>query len=101
MRHGDRQPLKAGYYWELSTGNIIFIPHRLMGDRRKRYLRIPAPLVVVLGPVLGLLYIVWLPLVGVVTLTGLGFQRLGQAFRAGGKALFLIATTRKEHDKRP
>lgn len=99
MRYGDRQPLKPGYYWELSTGNIVRVPSLQMGDRRKRYLRVPALLVLLLGPLLGLLYVIWMPLAGFAVLVALLLRRLARSIRAVGKAVSVVVAAGRQHDK--
>ncbi len=95
MRYEDRQPLKAGYYWEMATGTIVHVRSPQMGDRRKRYLRIPVFLFIPLAPVLGLFYITALPLVGLVMLIAIVAKRLARGIRSGARAIFLrMASTR-------
>lgn len=101
MRYEDRQPLKAGYYLELATGKMVFIPNLTMGDRRKRYIRIPAPLILPLGPILGFFYVIFLPLITIYVVATIIARRLARTARAGGKAIGLMVAARREHDKGP
>ncbi|MDO8491928.1 MAG: hypothetical protein Q7T04_07945 [Dehalococcoidia bacterium] len=99
MRYGDRQLLKAGYYLELATGRMVFISHLTMGDRRKRYIRIPAPLILSLGPILGFFYIIFLPPISIYVVATIVARRLTRMARAGGRAIGLMVAARREHDK--
>ena len=58
-------PGKPGIYLELATGEWLQYKGGLLpGAEGDRYLRIPAPLVILLGPLMGALYVVSLSFVG-------------------------------------
>jgi len=94
-KHGG-QRVKGGTYWSLSNGEFITIPEEygvLPGGSELRYLRGPLPMVMVVGPLLGLAYIIFLPLVGFITLfvTVLG-RLLVRGARAVGRATLQVVT---------
>ncbi|MDO8472569.1 MAG: hypothetical protein Q7T05_01985 [Dehalococcoidia bacterium] len=60
-----------GVYVGLRTGEFVTIPKEggeLPGKETVAYIKIPAALAAVLGPILGLTYVIFLPLVGLITL---------------------------------
>ncbi len=62
---GDR--VGKGTYWNFSNGERIDIDAEgvLAGDGGTAYYRIPATSVVLMGPVIGLVYAVFLPFIGI------------------------------------
>ena len=83
---------KAGTYFGVVGGEWVTIPRGggvLPGRHEARYLRTPLPLVVVLGPLAGLAYIIFLPLIGVLvvaqTLVRKAAIKIGALFAALGK----------------
>lgn len=72
---------KEGTYWSLKTGEFVAIPSNgglLPGEGERRYVRTPMALVIVAGPMMGLLYLIFLPLLGIVGLASFLSQRLAQ-----------------------
>lgn len=62
---------KGGIYVSLRTGEFITVPKdggELPGEASVRYARMPAAIAAVLGPVVGLAYVIFLPAVGLITL---------------------------------
>lgn len=80
--------VKAGTYWKLSNGECVTVPGEggvLPGGKEMRYLR--KPLVAVAGPLMGLLFLIFLPFIGIVVVASLAAYRLGQALKAMGRAV--------------
>ena len=65
-----------GTYWDLTNGERIDIETEgtLPGDSGKTYYRMPAAGVLLLGPVIGLVYAVFLPFIGIAMLLKLVMQ---------------------------
>lgn len=64
--HGGEQ-VRKGSYWDRKTGEVIHVGpegSRLPGGADVRYWKMSEAAMVVLGPLLGLLYVVFLPLLG-------------------------------------
>ncbi len=100
MRYEDRHPLNKGYYWELATGRILYVPGPQMGDRRKHYVRIHPFFIVPLGPLFGLLYVIWLPLVAIIFVGSLIVGKVRRGVRAGGGAISPEVGAGQEHRER-
>lgn len=92
LEHRGSEFRTAGYYWNLSTGEFIAIPQGggLLPDAKGRYLKIPGPFMPILAPVLGGLFIIFLPLIGIVLVIGLVLRRLAQALGTGGRGLLVL-----------
>ncbi|MGD2079679.1 MAG: hypothetical protein PVG55_02710 [Nitrospirota bacterium] len=58
-----------GSYWDLSSGRREDIEQEgtLPGDENSTFVRVPSMLMLLLGPVLGLLYVIALPFIGIAT----------------------------------
>jgi len=64
--HGGEQVSK-GSYWDRRTGEVVHVGpegSRLPGGADVSYWKMSEPVMVVVGPLLGLLYVVFLPLIG-------------------------------------
>ncbi len=69
--HRGGEQVTRGIYWSLASGEFFQSPSQgtvLPGGPDRRYLWMPAPVVLVLVPLIGLVYIMFLPLVGIVGL---------------------------------
>ena len=87
---------KAGAYWGLKTGEFVTVPRGgglLPGDENRQYVKAPLGLVIVVGPVMGLLFLIFLPLLGIVGLATFGGRRLAQK-AAEGRQSFVQARMR-------
>ena len=59
--------VKSGFYWNLAKWEIVMVPKEggvLPGSEGHRYLRMPSLLLLVLAPLMGGLYVVFLPFIG-------------------------------------
>jgi hypothetical protein len=82
--------VEKGTYWELSSGKRIDVANEaiLSGDNSSTYLRISAGFMLLAGPVIGLLYVVLLPFIGIATVTALAARKVvGGVFNLVGKSL--------------
>lgn len=60
---------ERGVYISLRTGEFVTIPKEggeLPGTAAVRYIRTPAAVAAILGPIVGLAYVIFLPLIGIV-----------------------------------
>jgi len=86
------QRVKAGTYWNLANGNRVQMEEEgvLAGDAKTRYIKAPAVVMLAAAPVLGLLFAVFLPFIGIamtVTLVGRKLAE-GAASAAAGSMSF-------------
>lgn len=66
-RHTGGNDVKSGFYWNLAKWELTTIPREggpLPGGGDDRYLRVPVVAMLLLAPVMGGLYVVFLPFVG-------------------------------------
>ncbi len=83
-RGGTR--VKAGFYFNVARWNLVVVPKGggvLAGTDKDRYARVPALVLLGLAPVMGGLYVMFLPFIG--------FAMVAAA--AGTKALDLVRKT--------
>jgi len=80
------QTVQSGTYWDIMNGARIDMDTEgaLPGGDKAKYIKASPAAVLLTGPILGLIYIVALPIMGVVTALGLLLQKtLGGAFNLG------------------
>jgi hypothetical protein len=59
--------VKSGYYWHTRSWHVEAIPEEggtLQGDRTASYVKVPFPVLFVVVPVMGLLFLMFLPFIG-------------------------------------
>ncbi|HET6923026.1 MAG TPA: hypothetical protein VFI16_07755 [Anaeromyxobacteraceae bacterium] len=87
-RHIGGSPAKSGYYWNPRNWSITPVPRQggvLPGGPSDRYLEVPTLAVLVLTPILGGLFVVFLPAIGF-ALVGHALARKVAALAGGGAA---------------
>ena len=65
MRAADKA--KGGFYWNLKTWEVTLVRRNgdtLPGAADERYVRIPTAALVIVGPMMGFLFVVFLPFIG-------------------------------------
>lgn len=65
MKAADKA--KGGFYWNLKTWEVTLVRRdgeALPGAADERYVRIPTAALVIVGPMMGFLFVVFLPLIG-------------------------------------
>lgn len=97
--HGTDQ-VKMGFYWNRARWEIVTIPKGggvLPGGHDVRYIRFPLILVMLLGPVVGAAYVIFLPLIGFAMLFGFAGKKLLSAAQhaAGDFSVKAEAKSRK------
>lgn len=86
------QNVKSGFYWNLKGWEIVIIEKGaglLPGSETDRYLKLPVLLFMCGAPILGLLYVVFLPLLGFVLVFRLVARKILQGL---GKAITELRT---------
>jgi len=70
-KHVGGEFVPGGIYWSMSAGEFLSVPKeggRLAGNSQQRYIKAPLPLVLVVGPIMGLAFALFLPLSGLLVL---------------------------------
>jgi hypothetical protein len=86
FKHTGGQRVGSGTYWDIMTGLRVDIDQEgtLPGGSGSKYVKASSGLVLLSGPILGLAYIVFLPIMGIVTALSLLVQKaLGGVFGLG------------------
>ena len=67
MLNNGGHTVKAGTYWNLSNGSRVQMEQEgaLPGDGKTRYIKAPAVMAIAAGPVLGLVFAMFLPFIGI------------------------------------
>lgn len=82
--------VKAGYYWSPRSWKVEVVPPeggRLPGPGGARFVKVPFPLLLVVVPVLGALFLVFLPLIGFGLLGHAVVRRTAGGMRKGADEL--------------
>lgn len=107
-RGGNR--VGKGTYWDLKSGQRVDVDGEalLPGDSGATYLKMPSGLMLLTGPVIGLIYVVFLPFIGIaVVATVVGRKLVEGMANLIGKSLSFgwrpknayLAGKKKEKDK--
>ena len=72
------QMVNKGTYWDLRIGNRIDIADEglLPGTDKSTYIKMPPVMMLVAGPIIGLLYAILLPFIGIATVATLAGQKM-------------------------
>ncbi|HTG00431.1 MAG TPA: hypothetical protein VK654_07555 [Nitrospirota bacterium] len=72
------QTVAGGTYWDITTGYRVDLDKEgvLPGDSSTKYLKASSGAILVAGPILGLVYIIAMPVTGVAAFLGLLLQRI-------------------------
>ena len=79
-----------GTYWDLASGKRIDVEQEaiLSGGASSTYLRMPTSVMLIAGPIIGLLYVICLPFIGIATIATLATRALvGGLVNVIGKSL--------------
>lgn len=85
-KHVGGEAVKGGVYWSMSAGEFVSIPAgggRLAGGPKDRYIRAPLPIVLIVGPLMGLAFAIFLPLSGLLVVVPLMAGKLRGALGLG------------------
>jgi hypothetical protein len=75
------QTAAAGTYWNMANGERVDLEQEgaLPGNRQDMYIKAPAAMAIAAGPVLGLVFAMFLPFIGIAMTLGLVGRKLGEA----------------------
>ncbi len=79
-----------GTYWDLQKGHRIDIAHEgvLPGDERSTYFRMSSAVMLLFGPIIGLIYAILMPVIGLATVAALaGRKILGGMYNLVAKSI--------------
>ena len=78
----------AGTYWNMTNGSRIdmHVEGVLPGDGSTRYLKAPAAVMLAAAPLLGLLFAVFLPFIGIVMAVQLAVRKAGGVLKEAAAA---------------
>jgi len=67
LKYRGGESVGKGTYWNLSSGRRTDVANEdmLPGDKKSTFIRVPSSLMMILGPILGLLYVIFLPFVAI------------------------------------
>ena len=86
FKHTGGQRVESGTYWDVMTGLRVDFDQEgtLPGGNGTTYLKASSSAILLLGPILGLAYVVLMPIMGIVTALSLMVQKmLGRGVRPG------------------
>lgn len=84
-RGGER--VTHGIYLDLTSADLFQSPVEeavLPGESDKKYVQVPAPVALVAAPLMGLVYILFLPVLGIAGLFAFAMRQLARALLPGG-----------------
>jgi hypothetical protein len=72
------QKVGKGTYWDLKNGRRIDVTDEdvLPGERTSTYLRMPSGVMLLTGPVIGLVYVIFLPFIGIAVVATVAGRKL-------------------------
>ena len=90
LKHTGGQRVGSGTYWDVMNGTRVDFDQEgtLPGGDGTTYLKASSSAILLLGPILGLAYVVVLPILGIVTALSLMVQRTVGGLFSLGKYLF-------------
>ncbi len=99
-RYAGGTKVSGGYYWNARGWNVEVVPHeggKLPGSDTARYVRVPFPLLFVVLPVMGLLFLVALPVIGFAVFAYAIAKRIAAPVRRGAEELASTVTPGMVH----
>jgi len=100
-----------GTYWDLSNGQRIDVEQEaiLSGEASATYYRIPASMMLLAGPIIGLFYVLSLPFIGIATLATLAtgwvvgnvMSLIGKSLSFGWRPREAYLSGKKKNKKEP
>jgi hypothetical protein len=98
------QEAKAGFWWNTKAWEITLVKatgNTLPGGPEVKYLRVPTLALVVLGPAMGALFVMFLPLLGFAMLFGAVATKVGKLVAGTGRAMADATHLRKARPTTP
>lgn len=84
------QEAKVGFWWNMKTWEMTLVKatgDTLPGDGSAKYIRVPTLALVLLGPAMGALFVMFLPLIGFAMLFMAVARKIGKTVAATGRSL--------------
>lgn len=78
-KYNGGETVKAGFYWNRGTWGVELVPAEggtLPGGDTTTYLRVPWPLLLVIAPVMGGAFAMFLPFIGIALLVQFGWAAI-------------------------
>jgi len=98
------QEAKAGFWWNTTAWEMTLVKatgDTLPGGDSVRYIRVPTLGLVLLGPVMGALFVMFLPLIGFAMLFAAVAKKIGKTVAATGRSLADAAHLRQARHATP
>lgn len=95
MKHQGGELARGGIYLSWATKEFVTIEGgggRLPGESNVAYLRVPFPALVLFGPLMGLIYVIFMPIVGPAMLIGLAAYKGALRMQSTVRGMLEIAT---------
>lgn len=89
------QKAQAGTYWSVTSGEVVNLPKKgesLPGTLEERYIKAPVAAVMVLGPFIGLAYVIFLPLLTFVSVALFGGRKALAGAQSAAHSVFQTST---------
>jgi hypothetical protein len=86
MRREGGMAVKSGFYWDLGQWEMVTVPKQggaLPGGPERRFLQVPVLALLLVGPLMGALYVFFLPFIGFAMVLQFIAQKGGAAVKAG------------------
>jgi len=102
-RYHGKKVVRDGFYWSPATWEIVVLGAEggvLPGETDQRYVRLPALLMLGMGPVLGALLVVFLPFIGFAMLLAVAGRKLLVVARRALSALLAEPEVAIEEERR-
>lgn len=90
FRYTGGQTVRQGFYWNAAKWDVTLIERQggeLPGGTGERFARVPVVAMLLVAPIMGALYVVFLPFIGVAMVLDFVARRAARAVRAGAVAL--------------
>jgi len=78
-RYHANEKVKGGVYWNPARWQVVTVADEggeLPGEAEAKYVRIPLVMMLLLGPLMGGLYVMFLPFIGFAMVIGYGGRKL-------------------------
>jgi hypothetical protein len=86
FRYAGGQTVRHGFYWNADKWQVTLVERQggdLPGEARERYARVPVLAMLLVAPIMGALYVIFLPLIGFAMVFDYLARRAWRAVRAG------------------
>ena len=90
FRHTGGEAVRQGFYWNADKWAVTLIERQggtLPGETAERYAKVPVFAMLLVAPIMGALYVLFLPCIGVAMVLDFVARRAAHAIKAGSMAL--------------